>query len=218
MAEQTDKHPDRERESVCAIERVRLLRDYRGKLVKAQDIELRPLTLLVGDQGCGKTSLLNLLREAFGQRTSVKQEQGVIDADVNLAAWPVKIFAQDFEREQARFWTSPHQKGELGSGLIDEIAAMFISHGQSQLQELQLRGVMHKAPVRCLVLYDEPETALSPRSCYRLAADMVRAAEHGHQVIASVHNPILIEAADEVYSVEHSQWMTPADFLATQRT
>jgi predicted ATPase len=60
---------------------------------------------------------------------------------------------------------------------------------------------------------DEPDMALSIRSCHWLAITFKEAADRGQQIIAAVHNPILIASVDQVYSVEHRCWMDSADFI-----
>jgi predicted ATPase len=66
-----------------------------------------------------------------------------------------------------------------------------------------------------LILFDEPDAGLSPRSAVELLRVLRVVTEHGGQVIASVHSPILMLGVPEVLSLEHRRWMPGREFLAT---
>ncbi len=73
--------------------------------------------------------------------------------------------------------------------------------------------VLSEAQGRTLLLLDEPDMALSIRSVHRLAALLQRAADDGHQVIAAVHNPIVIASQPRVLSLEDRTWMSSERFI-----
>jgi predicted ATPase len=77
-----------------------------------------------------------------------------------------------------------------------------------------LATVVSEAEGRTLLLLDEPDMALSIRSVHRLAALLQRAADDGHQVIAAVHNPIVIASQPRVLSLEDGMWLSSERFIA----
>lgn len=60
--------------------------------------------------------------------------------------------------------------------------------------------------------------ALSVRSILALNDRFTQWALNGNQVIAAVHNPLVIEHSPVVLSLEHREWMSGADFIKTQYT
>lgn len=63
---------------------------------------------------------------------------------------------------------------------------------------------------------DEPDMALSIRSIAKLVGKLRQAVQNNCQVIAAVHNPLLINSFDEVFSVEHRRWMKSSQFVELQ--
>lgn len=168
-------------------------------------IEFRPgVNLLVGDQGTGKSSVLQALGAAGGLKSHSHQKD--LAKKVALICTPIACYGFDFEKDNKR--TLSYFDGDIRF----QVASMFSSHGQTNLAIV--RGL--ERADKSLVMFDEPDTALSIRSITELASLFKKAAEKGCQIVASVHHPFLIWAFPEVYSLEHRKWMTSKDFVRTQ--
>lgn len=170
--------------------------------------EFRPgVNLIVGDQGSGKSSLLGAIAvetkapNCASGKSAVKLE----------ISGPFRPLFFDFEKHNPRI--QPAFGMVQGISDKSQINAMFISHGE---MAKGLFGPISNLPQIALALLDEPDGALSPRSCYALAEVLKNS--KAMQTIASVHNPILIESQPEVFSMEHRRWMTSTAFMETQRS
>ncbi len=170
--------------------------------------KFRPgVNLLVGEQGCGKSSLIQALR-AGG-----KGKPGKIDGtNKELAAKVVVICDEvmtscslDFEHE------NPRTMSYFGDDIMFQVNAMRSSHGQANLAIIRSAARMK----RDLCILDEPDMALSIRSCRKLVTALKELADGGSQVVAAVHNMAVIQAFKEVYSLEHGRWMDSAEFIAS---
>lgn len=166
------------------------------------------VNLLVGDQGCGKSSILGLLlASSNSKRTGNSEAEKTISIEM-----PTKMtmFFKDFEKE------NPRTQSQFVDNLpmTVQIAARWSSHGESSLFFLRPLA-KQKGPI--LLLADEPDMALSPRSAYELARILQHVADEKGQVLAAVHNPILIESQPEVFSLEHRRWMPPDEFLELEK-
>ncbi len=178
-------------------------KEFRG-FKSGFQLELRPgVNLLVGDQGCGKSTLLTALQNGATflpqAAVAVAQEEGT------------KIRYFDFEKFNPR--TSTAFGGDVDMSVQTRV--LFTSHGQAvvlMLADLCKRNASQ--PITFLL--DEPDTGLSVRSARAVGKFFRILAAQGHQVIAAVHNPMLFLLFEEVYSVEHKQWMKGNEFLATQ--
>lgn len=171
-------------------------------------VAFRPgVNLVVGDQGSGKSTLLAAVvanSSGASKRVPARLDTG---ADVDSS---VEVLSFDFERDSLRarssFFADPDR-------MATQLASIYASHGQAVwrvLDEVRARG----ATGRKVVVLDEPDVALSPRSAHRLAAMFADVASSGSQVIAAVHNPIVIAAFGDVYSLENRAWMSGEAFLA----
>jgi predicted ATPase len=124
-----------------------------------------------------------------------------------------RLIVFDFEKQ------NPRVKSYLEDGFgafAFQMNAHFKSHGETinaLLTGLLERVEKDRKRAKLLVLLDEPDMALSPRSAAELARTFQKIAAAGHQVLAAVHNPIVISSQPEVFSVEHRRWMTPAEFF-----
>lgn len=151
------------------------------------------VNLLVGEQGTGKSSLLKLImgRHAAGKNV-VK-----FDTDGNNA---IREF--DFEKDNPR----------LGHKIetMTQLACIMMSHGQMVKKIIdEIQTWKHET-----IIMDEPDMALSIRSCHFLVDCFRKAEKNGCQIIAAVHNPIVIRGFKNVLSMEHRQWMPSDTFIA----
>jgi len=163
-------------------------------------LEFRPgITLLVGDQGTGKSTILQLLM----MKTRDWKDKVVIDAD------RVEVKSFDFEMDNPRI----QQYFRENVDIMVQIGSGRVSHGMFNKALLETLTQAEKV----VILLDEPDQAMSPRSCYKMARIFDRVLEKGCQLVASVHNPIIISTQPEVYSLEHREWVAPEDFLESQR-
>lgn len=183
------------------IERVQFKKDHRV-FKRGDSIDFRAgVNLLVGDQGVGKSTLLTLLRRPQACTETI---------GVKIAGAQIVTRSFDFERDNLR--TAPGAQADHGR-MMASLAAGWSSHGQFVNGVL---AILTQERDTCFLM-DEPDMALSVRSVRRLAAHMQESARLGNQMICACHNPELIAAMPEVYSLEHRRWMTSAEFLDTQR-
>lgn len=202
--------------------------------------EFKPgINVLVGDQGCGKSTIIELIRSKLELRfnhndendSSYRAKSIVVNNKIDDLVEVVmdvntKCCAYDFERESARDMSAFHF-----DMIGEQIAAMTASHGQGNRISMNriLEKVSKSKDKIDVVLLDEPDAAMSPRSCYQLLLIMRGLNEKwGKQVIVSAHNPIVIQGRHpvlkkesqiifpEVLSLEDKMWVNPSDFMLSQ--
>jgi predicted ATPase len=178
------------------LKKITFLKDHRC-FKKGDTFDFEPLTLLVGDQGCGKSTILQLLSSAGTKQT------GKI---VKITAGRIDTRTFDYEKNNPRM----SHYVETTFDVVTRLA----SHGQFVKA---LNKSMTEQEGVCW-LQDEPDSALSIRSCLDLAKHIKIALTKGCQVVASIHSPIVMEQFDKVYSLEHRKWMRPQEFIKWHMT
>jgi predicted ATPase len=160
-----------------------------------------PVTFLVGENGSGKSTIVEAVAEAFGldarggragrkyANDRPKTELGsLLSLDLTLAGLRMKQAARN---KQKGFFL----RAETAYGLLEAVNGLpgywtsdvtRMSHGEGFLTVFE---EMFAAPG--LYLMDEPEAALSFSSCLQLVALMHRLGEVGAQVICATHSPVL---------------------------
>ncbi len=156
------------------------------------------VNLLVGDQGCGKSTLFQVIR-------SMAAGKCIADAGI-LAEDGTKVVSYDFEKENPRTQDMRTSKRPF----MFDLACHKHSHGQA-INAL-LAGIDKESGITLLM--DEPDMALSIRSIAALVGKIRQSVKAKCQIIAAVHNPLLIGSFDEVFSVEHRRWMKSTEFVA----
>jgi predicted ATPase len=155
---------------------------------KDQEFTFRKgINLLVGDQGSGKSSLLNVI---------LRKDNNIIKIDCKEK---YTTMFHDFEKN------NPRQSQRLDD--LFKIATVFSSHGETVNAILKS---LTNPEASDIIFMDEPDMALSVRSIQKLI-NTLKSINNKH-VIAAVHNPFLIREFD-VLSVEHNMWMSGNDFI-----
>ena len=173
------------------------LKDHRC-FKKDEAYEFRPLTLLVGDQGSGKSTLVSIIRHPKKFTELVK-----------ITSNKIALCSFDFEKDSPRGDSSLREDVST----LWQVNTRFISHGEMINQILNY--LTQKKDT--LFLMDEPDAALSIRSCHKLIEKINTAIANSCQIIASVHNPIIIGSVPEVLSLEHKKWMDSKEFIESQK-
>jgi predicted ATPase len=187
------------------IRKLKFLQDYRC-FAAGFAVDFRPgLNLLVGDQGAGKSSLLNILTKL--SRGIESGSGAVAKLTLSPSVKSIAVLSLDLEKDNPR-------KQSAVRGMLD-VSSHFMSHGETvNLLLSHMKKSSRKAPH--VFILDEPDMALSPRSIDALAKMFIHCARNS-QIIASAHNPWMIAAAGDVYSVEHRRWIPSSEFLDSQR-
>jgi predicted ATPase len=184
-----------------------------------------PVTLFVGENGTGKSTLLEALAHKAG--IHIWQNHGGSRCQANpyenkfyrciSLEWtdgrvPGSYFGAEVFRDFARIleeWASSDP------GLLDYFGGQSLltqSHGQSLMSFFRARYT-----VRGLYLLDEPETALSPQTQIELLQVLARMSAAGHaQFVIATHSPILLACPGAtIYSFDHVP-VCPIQYEQTQ--
>lgn len=185
------------------LKSIHFISDYRtwkkGDIIPIED----RVTILVGDQGTGKSSLLQALRNL--QDKFHKEKQIKIDCPDSFRA-----HSFDFEKDNPR--VSSYFSEALSMQF--QVGCRFASHGEinnAVIKWMEASQITEKD----IFFMDEPDTALSIRS---IATFIAKLKQCKAQVILSTHNIQIMEAFGKVYSVEHKKWMKADEFILTQFT
>jgi len=187
--------------------KIKIKEDFRC-LKKDTEIELKSLTLLVGEQGCGKSSLLTLLQES--------------DVDATLSKFVqvhgINTYYFDSEKMNPRIndldeFTNPNGTSK-GIGIGGAMAARFQSHGEV-LREFTVNRI--KEAKNCVLFFDEPESSLSLKNQYRLAKEFKQAEKRNVQIVLATHCLPLIESVEKVFWMETMEWVDSKEFIQSQK-
>ena len=172
-----------------------------------------PVTLFVGENGTGKSTLLEAMARACGihmwsnagrARCQHNPYEALLDRCLSLdwsdGAVPGAYFGSETFRDFAdslENWAAadPRQLEHFGGkSLVTQ------SHGQSMMSYF---GARYK--IKGLYLLDEPETALSPKSQLELLDIIEKQSRAGHaQFVITTHSPLLPACAGaRIYSFDH---------------
>lgn len=188
---------------------------------------VRPVTFLVGDNGSGKSTVVEAIAEGFrldseGGRASRRTGRPeprktalgeVLRLDTTAAgsrmlAGPRLKRKGFFLRAETAFSMTENLGGVPGYWAEDTSA---MSHGEGFVT---MFGAMMDAPG--FYVMDEPEAALSFTTCLHLVVLMHELGESGAQVVCATHSPILaaMPGADIVELGEHGFRRTTWDELS----
>lgn len=194
------------------------------------------LTVIVGDNGCGKTSLINELtppkKEQFyfslNGKSKEKFEKDKIknwlSNDIRTLTYiaqpnyyivgkdlhKLEIIqqAKDDLREAIDKPTKPKQGAEALLSMWDK---QTFSNGENNLDFINsLQGITNG-----LIILDEPETSLSIKSVKKLCKIIEQLSEN-NQLIVITHNEHIMRLINEVYDFENKRYINANDHIKQQ--
>jgi predicted ATPase len=160
-----------------------------------------PVTLLAGDNGTGKSTLVEAIAEAIG----FAAEGGELERLGELPAVPRAVLGGALEPVLSD--TKPHNGYFLRAESFFNVAQFVDSEGTfspdlSLYGDVPLHGQSHGESFLALAgnrfagegiyVLDEPEAALSASGALALLAIVARAAGAGAQFVIATHSPILL--------------------------
>ncbi|SEM74675.1 AAA family ATPase [Lihuaxuella thermophila] len=159
-----------------------------------------PITFLVGENGSGKSTIVEAIAEAYGldahggragRKYVNDRPKTPLGEVLQLHYTPIGLTRSISPRNRKGYFL----RAETAFGFMSFVSGMpgywkeditEMSHGEGFLTVLD---TMFSEPG--LYLMDEPEAALSFSSCLRLIAIIHRLASIGGQVICATHSPLL---------------------------
>lgn len=190
------------------IEQINLVnKTYPGTDVLKDNLKIdcSDVNILVGNQGCGKSTMLNLLKLKHS------------DIDVVISNETIKngadTFYFDTEKDNPRtkdpqFYTNPNGSNK-GIGFKAGLATYYKSHGE--VMELFVISALLKAS-NSVIFLDEPESGLSITNQFKLVDAVNAAVKNNCQLFIATHSYILIKSFN-VISLEHNKQLSGVDFL-----
>ena len=172
-----------------------------------------PVTFFVGENGTGKSTLLQALAHKCGIHIWRDTDKTRMDANpyremlyqyVDVEWTDGYVHGSFFSSELFRHFAQNLEEWATTDKLMLDYfggkSLMSQSHGQSLMSYFKARYRL-----KGLYLLDEPETALSPKSQLELLGLLKEMGRAGHaQFIVATHSPILMACPDaNIYSFDH---------------
>jgi predicted ATPase len=188
----------------------------------------QPVTMIAGDNGSGKSTILEAVAAAIG----FDEQGGELERLGELPAVPRPVLDGALVPEMSD--TRPRNGYYLRAESFFNVAA-FVDSGDRFAPDLSLYGdtplheqshgesflalAANRFGANSLYLLDEPEAALSVTGALALLAIVMRAAQAGAQFVIATHSPILLAIPDAVIYELDGDGITPAayDDLETVR-
>ena len=164
--------------------------------LRAEGLALAPVTVLVGENGTGKSTLVEAVAHAWQESlTAQVKHWGRKPYAEDAALWQELALDAPWPRPQGGIWLRAEAMHERFAGIDDDAFELRAfdgvplnarSHGEGFLAFLESRTLE-----RGLWILDEPESALSLRSSLRLLALLHGIQAAGSQVLLATHSPVL---------------------------
>lgn len=211
------------------VEKVQKKRYERGKseykyfelIPSGMSIDFSDITVIVGDNGIGKSTLLKTLKMPDFTRVSEKEVTNVIKKYVNNGTRILKytklpngiLLLNDLHKSSVRKDIGDKLSADafFGRGNIEDTASFLLSSDDSNGEALIdiYKGLDYK---NSLIILDEPETSLSLRSINKLKQQIINLSKD-NQVIISTHHPYIMELCETVFDMETKQVVNTAEYL-----
>ena len=177
---------------------------------KGFSFECTDVNLLVGGQGTGKSTLINLLAKNDRKCLAISSAKHVKENGI-------QSFHFDTEKHNPRtrdaeYYTDIHGN-DIGIGFRDASMSRWKSHGEI-LEDMVLEPLFTAKD--CVILLDEPESGLSIFNQFRLIAGIETAVKNNCQLFIATHCYPVIEAY-EVISLDHMCRMPGKDYIGAFR-
>lgn len=172
-----------------------------------------PITFFIGENGTGKSTLLNALAIRCGihiwqNEFNLRYENNPYENDLYKTIsieWENGPVPGSFFGSQifSHFAQNLEEWAISDAGMLKYFGGKSLiaqSHGQSLMSYFQSRYT-----IKGLYFLDEPETALSPSSLIELLNLLIKTAQRGHaQFIIATHSPLLLACPDAlIYSFDN---------------
>ena len=164
--------------------------------LRADGLPLAPITVLVGENGSGKSTIVEAIAGAWGRSlTAQVKHWGPAPSPEDAALGRDLALSGAHPRPQGGVWLRGEAMHGVFSGIdmaaielraFDGVPLNQRSHGEGFLALLESRTTE-----RGLWILDEPESALSFRSSLRLLALLHGVQAAGSQVLLATHSPVL---------------------------
>lgn len=164
--------------------------------LRTEGLALGPMTVLVGENGSGKSTLVEAIAIAWRELlTAQVHHWGPAPSREDTELWRELRLETAHPRPQGGIWLRAESMHELFDSIdrqgvelrpFDGVPLNARSHGEGFLALLESRTTE-----RGLWVLDEPESALSFRSCLRLMVVLHDAVAAGSQVLLATHSPVL---------------------------
>ena len=171
-----------------------------------------PITLLAGDNGSGKSTVVEAIASAMG----FAEQGGELERSGELPAVPRPVFGGALVPELSAH--KPRNGYFLRAESFFDVAA-FVDGGTTFAPDVSLYGgrglheqshgqsflslAANRFGVDSIYVLDEPEAALSVTGELALLAVMVRAARNGSQFVVATHSPVLLACPEaRIYELD----------------
>ena len=163
-----------------------------------------PVTFLVGENGTGKSTLLEAIAVKYGFNAeggslnfsfSTKETHSPLHSAIKLVRGIERPKTGFFLRAES-FYNAASYVDTLGHEILEAYGGTSLheqSHGESFFSLVMNRFTCHG-----LYILDEPEAALSPSRQMSLLIRIKELTEQGSQFIIATHSPIILAFPDSV--------------------
>ena len=181
-----------------------------------------PVTYFVGENGTGKSTLLEAIAVKYGFNAeggslnfsfATKETHSPLHSAVKLVRGIERPKTGFFLRAES-FYNAASYIDTLGSEILDAYGGVSLheqSHGESFFSL-----VMNRFKGQGLYILDEPEAALSPSRQMSLLVRINELAEQGSQFIIATHSPIVLAYPGSVIYELTESGISIAEYKSTE--